>query len=64
MIKDINYYKNLGVFNNGQLEQIFYGLKERLDVLIYAKPEYSDTQMFEIRVGLIQKLDISIKKKA
>ena len=40
--------------------QIRAGLIDGLDVLIYAKPEYSYGQMMEIRSGLKDNLDVSI----
>lgn len=42
-----------------QYKEIEYGLKEGLDVDIYAKPEYSWLQMMQIRFGLEDKLDVS-----
>ena len=43
-------------FTKYQKEQIKAGLKENIDVSIYAKPEFNEYQMFEIRVGLLNKI--------
>ena len=50
-------------FNYFQQKEIKQGLQDNLDVLIYAKPEYSDNKMHQIRLGLLKKLDISIYAK-
>ena len=50
-------------FNYFQQKEIKQGLQDNLDVLIYAKPEYSDSKMMQIRIGLLKKLDISIYAK-
>lgn len=42
-----------------QYKEIEYGLKEGLDVDIYAKPEYSWGQMQEIRIGLLNNIDVT-----
>lgn len=46
-------------FNENQKEQIRYGLKNGLDVTVYAKSIYDWAQMEEIRLGLEKGLDIS-----
>ncbi|MBQ9140557.1 MAG: DUF342 domain-containing protein [Lachnospiraceae bacterium] len=46
-----------------QLRQIQLGLKEGIDVSIYAKPEYDWFQMEEIREGLKAGLDVSVYAK-
>ena len=38
-------------FNSEQRKQILAGLKENLDVSIYAKKEFDEYQMFEIRAA-------------
>ena len=40
-------------FNSEQRKQILAGLKENLDISIYAKSEFDEYQMFEIRAGLL-----------
>ena len=50
-------------FDSYQLEEIYLGLKDDLDVSIYAKPEFNDDQMNEIRLGLKKDLDVSIYAK-
>ena len=51
-------------FNNNQKEEILQGLKENLDVSIYATPVYHWTQMDQIRLGMKDNLDVSkIAKK-
>ena len=46
-------------FDEYQQLEITEGLEDNLDVLIYAKPEYSSLQMDEIKEGLKQNLDVS-----
>ena len=46
-----------------QQEEILEGLKNNIDVSIYAKPEYNVLQMQEIRLGLQEGLDVSIYAK-
>ena len=60
-MKTIRLNKNK--FEQNQLEQILIGLKQDLDVSIYAKPEYNLRQMELIRLGLKQGLDVSIYAK-
>ena len=50
-------------FNISQKEEILQGLKENLDVSIYAKPEFDWEQMREIRFGLEDNVDVSIYAK-
>ena len=51
-------------FNIHQKHEILKGLKNNVDVLIYAKPEFDWHQMFEIREGLEEGLDVSIYAKS
>lgn len=44
-------------FNENQKKQIRFGLEDKLDVSIYAKPECNTQQMFEIRENLENELD-------
>ena len=39
------------------------GLKDNLDVSIYATLDFKSSQMFEIRLGLLNNLDVSIFAK-
>ena len=39
------------MFNSEQKEEILKGLKSNLDVSIYAKTEFNEYQMREIRLG-------------
>ena len=48
------------LFNIHQKHEILKGLKNNVDVLIYAKTDFSDYQMDEIRKGLEQNLDVSV----
>ena len=43
--------------------EIKKGLKENLNVLIYAKPDFNSNQMWQIRLGLEDNLDVSIYAK-
>lgn len=54
---------NLEQFTKHQLEEIFKGLKENLDITWYAKPDFDFVQMQEIRKGLKNKVDVSIYAK-
>ena len=47
-------------FNIHQKHEILKGLKNNVDVLIYAKSDFSDYQMDEIRKGLKDNLDVSV----
>ena len=47
-------------FNESQQEVIKIGLKENVDVYIYAKKEFNWEQMMEILWGLEENLDVSI----
>ena len=51
-------------FNINQQEEILKGLKDNLDVSVYAKTEFSDDQMYHIRTGLKKNLDVSIYAKS
>ena len=46
-------------FNEKQQKQILLGIEKKVNVSIYAKPEYSWKQMHQIREGLEAKLDVS-----
>ena len=50
-------------FNELQKGEILKGLKDNLDVSVYAKTEFSDDQMYHIRTGLKKNLDVSIYAK-
>ena len=47
-------------FDEFQQEEIIKGLKNNLDVSIYAKEEFNYLQMQEILTGLFTKVDVSI----
>ena len=64
-------YNNLNIYNliktdwfeqfdNEQKEEILEGLKNNIDVSIYAKIEFDSFQMNIIRKGLEENLDVSI----
>ena len=42
-----------------QREEIFEGLSHRLDVSMYAYPDFDSRQMREIRLGLESDIDVS-----
>ena len=50
-------------FNIHQKHEILKGLKNNVDVLIYAKTDFSDYQMDEIKLGLKDNLDVSLYAK-
>ena len=50
-------------FNRKQRIAIKDGLKDNLDVLIYAKPEFDEYQMNQIKAGLKDNLDVSYYAK-
>ena len=47
-------------FSNLQKTSIIYGIKDNVDVSIYAKKEFQFHQMEEIRLGLKNKIDVSV----
>ena len=51
-------------FNKRQKAQIIRGLRENLDVSIYAKTEFDWEQMYKIREGLEDNLNVSIYAKS
>lgn len=55
-LKTIVDYYHLDVFNGDQLYQIDLGLKEGINVDVYAKPEYKFEQMYEIRMGVKRRI--------
>lgn len=46
-------------FDYNQMEQIYLGLKNKVDTNIYSKPEFNSDQMREIRIGLECGVDVS-----
>ena len=44
--------------------EIIFGIKSDVDVLVYAKTEFNEYQMREIRLGLEDNLDVSIYAKS
>ena len=44
-MKTYKEYKDMGRFNEGQMEEIRLGLEKDIDVSIYAKPEYKSYAM-------------------
>lgn len=50
--RDLEYYKNLNVFNKFQIGEIERGLLNGSDVSVYARPEFDVFQMSEIAEGL------------
>lgn len=56
-----NLFKTVGInsaFNNKQIEQIYLGLKQEVDINKYADPKYNWEQMEQIRFGLMSSIDI------
>ena len=51
-------------FNYWQKTVIISGLKNNLDVSIYAKIEFNNEQMEQIRLGLKDNLDVSVYAKS
>lgn len=58
---DTSYF-NKG-FSSLELDEIIYGLKEKLDVSIYANHKFDYKQMEQIRLGLLFGIDVSIYAK-
>ena len=50
-------------FERKQRIAIKDGLKDNLDVLIYAKPEFDEYQMNQIKAGLKENLNVSVYAK-
>lgn len=46
-------------FTDGQLNEIYKGLKNNVDVLAYANYKLSEAQMAQLRLGLMENVDIS-----
>ena len=55
--------ENFNQFDEFQQEQIAEGIKNNVDILIYAKPEFSSNQMEQLRLGLKDNLDVSVYAK-
>lgn len=62
-MKTYKEYKDMGRFNEGQMEEIRLGLEKDIDVSIYAKPEFDCGQMEEMCLGLEKGLVVSIYAK-
>ena len=58
-IENLMKTEKFNQFDEIQQKQIELGLKNNLDISIYAKPELDFQQMNEIRLGLIDNLDVS-----
>lgn len=56
--EQISIYAN-PEFDDGQMNEIRYGLSLGLDVSRYAKPEFKSDVMISIRIGLQKGLDVS-----
>lgn len=52
--KTIEFYSNLGVFDENQLRIIERGLKFNVDVSTYADPNISGVRMKEARIKLMK----------
>ena len=50
-------------FNEYQIRKIKQGLRNKVDIFLYAKKDYNWLQMEQIRLGLIHNLDVSIYTK-
>ena len=50
-------------FDEYQQQEILRGLKEDVDVSIYAKTDFNFAQMRQIRIGLERKLNVSLYAK-
>jgi len=50
-------------FDEDQQYEIIKGLKNNLNILIYAKKEFDEYKMNQIRLGLEKKLDVSVYAK-
>ena len=50
-------------FDVFQQKEILEGLKDNLDVSLYAKPDFNINQMGQIRLGLEDNLNVSIYAK-
>ena len=46
-------------FTPDQQAEIDAGIKDNIDVSIYAKPEFLAIQMHEIRIGLVEQIPVS-----
>ena len=62
-IKKLTKTEWFNQFDEEQKEQISLGLKDNLNVSIYAKKEFNANQMFKIKAGLDIDVDVSIYAK-
>ena len=60
MLKNSQWFNQ---FQEFQQQEILKGLKDNLDISIYAKSEFNWDQMEKIREGLEANLDVSIYAK-
>ena len=51
-------------FNEYQIRKIKQGLRNKVDISLYAKTDYNWLQMEQIRLGLIFDLDVSVYAKS
>ena len=63
-IENLTKTEWFNLFNKSQQNEIYQGLEQKLDVLIYAKPGFDYRQMGQIRLGLEFDLDVSIYAKS
>ena len=64
LISDIDININEEFFDIWKFKQIELGVKNKLNISIYAKPKFDCKQMIEIRLGLESDLDVSIYAKS
>ena len=62
-IENLMKTEKFNQFDEIQQKQIELGLKNNLDISIYAKKEFDGGQMFIIRTGLEENVDISVYAK-
>ena len=61
--KKVEIRKMRKQFNKEQQKEILEGIKQDLDISIYAKKEFDSFQMAQIREGLEGNLDVSLYAK-
>ena len=62
-VENLTKTKWFNQFDEYQKQEIRKGLKDNLDVSIYAIPDFNSSQMEEIREGLEANVDVSIYAK-
>ena len=58
-LKDESIDLDITKFNELQLNAIYNGIRDEIDVSVYAKPEFDSNQMEQVYLGLLNDIDVS-----